>query len=347
MKLFDSMRSYDYRSLLRHNETFVFLVLLAFSLAVTIINPSFLSIENLFDLAHSSSGMAILAIGVFVVLLSGGIDVSFTAVAISAQYIAVKTLINLNIDSLALAFLISCSVGITLGSVNAFLISIFRLPTLITTLGTLSFFHGGLLEFVGSMPFYTGQIPDCFKTFGLTKIISFIREDGTQFGLSVYVLIVLGVVLMTWVILRYTMLGRGIYAIGGNREAAERAGFNITRIQFFIYCYVGFLAGIMAIMHVSMIRYASPTLSIVGEELSVIAAVVLGGARITGGSGSLLGTLLGVALIVAIQKNLVLIGLSSYWHQFFVGLIIIVGVSITYYQSLRRSQRRVVFTEEL
>ena len=103
----------------------------------------------------------------------------------------------------------------------------------------------------------------------------------------------------------------------------------------------------MAIMHLAMIRYATPTLSIVGTELSVIAAVVLGGARITGGSGSILGTLLGVALIVALQKNLVLMGLSSYWHQFLVGLIIIVGVSITYYQSLRRSQRRVVFTEEL
>jgi simple sugar transport system permease protein len=327
MKLFDSIKSYNYRTLLKHNETFVFLVLLGFSLVVTIINPSFLSIENMFDLAHSSAGMAILAIGVFVVLLSGG-DVSFTAVAISAQYIAVKTLVTYGIDNLALAFLISCMTGIALGSINAFLISIFRLPTLITTLGTLSFFHGGLLEFVGSFPYYTGQIPDCFKTFGLTKIFTLVREDGTKFGLSVYVLIVLGVVLMTWIILRYTMLGRGIYAIGGNS-------------------YVGFLAGIMAIMHVSMIRYASPTLSIVGEELSVIAAVVLGGTRITGGSGSILGTLLGVALIVAIQKNLVLIGLSSFWHQFFVGLIIIVGVSITYYQSLRRSQQRVVYTEEL
>ena len=125
----------------------------------------------------------------------------------------------------------------------------------------------------------------------------------------------------------------------------ERAGFNITRIQYFIYCYVGFLAGIMGVMHVSMIRYSNP-LYIVGDELHVIAAVVLGGARITGGSGSLLGTMLGVAMIVVLQKNLVLIGLSSYWQQFFVGLIIIVGVSITYYQSLRRSNQRVVFAKE-
>jgi simple sugar transport system permease protein len=345
MKPFEKIRSYNYKQLLKYNETFVFLVLLGFSLAVTIINPTFLTIENIFDLIKSSAGMAILAIGVFIVLLSGGIDVSFTAVAIAGQYIAVKTLINLNIDSLALAFLISCMVGIALGSINATLISLFKLPTLITTLGTLSFFHGGLLQFVGTEAFYTGDIPDKLKTFGLAKILSMTRADGTEYGLSVFVLILLGVIVVTWLILRFTMLGRGIYAIGGNREAAERAGFNITRTQFFIYCYVGFLAGIMGVMHVSMIRYSNP-LYIVGDELHVIAAVVLGGARITGGSGSLLGTMLGVAMIVVLQKNLVLIGLSSYWQQFFVGLIIIVGVSITYSQSLRRSNQRVVFAKE-
>jgi simple sugar transport system permease protein len=346
MKLFERITSYNYKKLLKYNETFVFLVLLGFSLAVTIINPTFLTIENIFDLVKSSAGMAILAIGVFIVLLSGGIDVSFTAVAIAGQYIAVKTLIILGIDSLALAFLISCMVGIALGSINATLISLFKLPTLITTLGTLSFFHGGLLQFVGTEAFYTGDIPDKLKTFGLAKILSLTRADGTEYGLSVFVLILLGVIVVTWLILRFTMLGRGIYAIGGNREAAERAGFNITRTQFFIYCYVGFLAGIMGVMHVSMIRYSNP-LYIVGDELDVIAAVVLGGARITGGSGSILGTLLGVAMIVVLQKNLVLIGLSSYWQQFFVGLIIIVGVSITYYQSLRRSNQRVVFSKEL
>ncbi len=345
MKLYETIKSYDYKKLLKHNETFVFLILIGFSLAVTIINPAFLTVENMFDLIKSSAGMAILAIGVFIVLLSGGIDVSFTAVAIAGQYIAVKVLINLGIDNVGFAFLISCLTGIVLGSINALFISIFKLPTLITTLGTLSFFHGGLLEFVGTKPYYTGEIPDCFRKFGLAKVLNQTRADGTTYGLSIYVFILLGVIVITWIVLRYTMLGRNIYAIGGNREAAKRAGFNIIRTQFFIYCYVGFLAGIMGVMHVSMIRFASP-MNIVGEELNVIAAVVLGGARITGGSGSILGTLLGVAMIVVLQKNLVLIGLSSYWHQFFIGLIIIVGVSITYYQSLRRSQQRVVFTVE-
>ncbi len=347
MKLFnfDKIRSYNYKRLLKYNETYIFLVLIVFSMIITSINPIFFTLENMFDLLKSSAGMAILAMGVFVALLSGGIDVSFTAVAIFGQYIAVTILTAANIDSLALAFLISCSVGVALGAINAFLISVFKLPTLITTLGTLSMFHGGLLAFVGTDPFNTGDIPGCFKSFGHANVFALARPDGTEYGLSVYVLILLGVVLVSWLILRFTMLGRGIYAIGGNREAAKRAGFNITRIQFFIYCFVGFLAGIMGVMHISMLRYSNPHY-IVGTELSVIAAVVLGGARITGGSGSILGTLLGVAMIVVLEKNLVLIGLSSYWHKFFIGLIILVGVSITYYQNLRRMNKRVVFAKE-
>ncbi len=347
MKLFDfkKIRNYNFKKLLKYNETYIFLVLIIFSTVITFINPTFFTLENMFDLLKSSSGMAILAMGVFIALLSGGIDVSFTAVAIAGQYIAVNVLTAVDIDSLALAFLISCSVGIALGAINAFLISIFKLPTLITTLGTLSMFHGGLLAFVGTRPFNTGDIQDCFKSFGHANLFNLARADGTMYGLSVYVLILLGVVIVSWIILRFTMLGRGVRAIGGNMEAAKRAGFNIHRIQFFIYCFVGFLAGIMGVMHISLLRYSNPHY-IVGTELSVIAAVVLGGTRITGGSGSILGTLLGVAMIVVLEKNLVLIGLSSYWHKFFIGLIILFGVSITYYQNLRRMNQRTVFTKE-
>jgi simple sugar transport system permease protein len=339
------MRRFNYRKLLRQNETYLFFVLVVFSMIITAINPQFLTLENIFDLLKSSAGMGILAIGVFIVLLSGGIDVSFTAIAIAGQYISANVLIATGIDSLALAFLVSCVLGIALGSINALFISIFKLPTLITTLGTLSAFHGALLAFVDTKAINTGQLPECFKVFGGKDVFTLMRPDGTSYGLSVFALFLLGVIVLSWLILRLTMLGRGIYAIGGNQEAAKRAGFNITRTQFFIYCYVGFLAGIMGVMHISLLRYSNP-MYIVGDELNVIAAVVLGGARITGGSGSIIGTLLGVAMITILEKNLVLIGLSSYWHKFFIGLIIIVGVSITYYQNKRRSTQRLVFMRE-
>jgi len=328
------------KKIFKHNETYLFFVLVVFSIVITIINPSFLTFENFFDLIKSSAGMTILTMGVLIVLLSGGIDVSFTAIAIAGQYISANVLIASGIDNLYLAFLISCSSGIALGAINALLISIFELPTLITTLGTLNVFHGALLAFVGTKAINTAQLPNCFKLFGHKDLYTLMRADGTNYGLSVYVLPLIGVIILTWFILRFTMLGRGIYAIGGNKEAAKRAGINIVGIQFFIYCYVGFLAGIMGVMHISLIRYGNP-MYIVGDELSVIAAVVLGGARITGGSGSILGTLLGVAMITILQKNLVLIGLSSYWHQFFIGLIIIAGVSTTYYRNKLISKRSI------
>ena len=325
-----------------HSEIYLFFIIIIFSIILTSINPSFLTLENLFDLIKSSAGMGILAVGFFIVLLSGGIDVSFTAIAIAGQYISANVLMATGVDNIYLAFLISCSVGVLLGAINGLLISVFKLPTLIVTLGTLSAFHGALLAFVGTKAINTAELPDCFKVFGHNNIFVLTRADGTSYGLSVYALILLGVVIISWLVLKYTMLGRGIYAIGGNRDSAIRAGFNIVGTQFFIYCYAGFLAGIMGVMHISLLRYSNP-MYIVGTELGVIAAVVLGGARITGGTGSIIGTLLGVVMISILEKNLVLMGLSSYWHQLFVGLIIIIGVSITSYQNKRRGISSLTF----
>ena len=331
--------------LLKRNETYLFFVILAFSFVVTMINPSFLTIENMFDLIKSSSGMAILAVAFFVGLLSGGIDISFPAIAIAGQYIAVNTLIALGVDNLLLAFIISCAVGTALGAINAFFISTFRLQALIVTLGTANIFHGALLVFVGTRAINTGKLPDCFKVFGKMTILNLSRPDGTMYGLSVFTLLLLAVFVLTWFILQHTLLGKSIYAIGGSYEASKRAGFNINGSLFFIYSYIGFLSGIMGVMHLSLIRYSNPNYIVDTELLKVIAAVVIGGTKITGGSGTLAGTLLGVIMMVILEKNLVLMGLSSYWHQFFTGLIIVLGVSITHYQGKLQSKRSLSFAE--
>ncbi len=123
-------------------------------------------------------------------------------------------------------------------------------------------------------------------------------------------LITVGAGHLVWLLLDFTMLGRGIYALGGSREAAERAGFNIRRIQYFIYGTVGLLAGIAGIIYASLNRQANPQ-ELVGTELNVIAAVVLGGASLTGGRGTVIGSLLGVALVVIMNNSLVLIGVPS------------------------------------
>jgi simple sugar transport system permease protein len=319
-------------------------VILAFSAAITVVNPAFLTIENLFDLIRSTSGMAVLAVGFFLVLLSGGMDISFPAVAIVAQYLSVNAILALQIDNIWLAFGIAIAVGIAFGAVNAFFIAVFRIPTLIVTLGTMNIFHGALLELVGTRAYDAGQLPKCFKSFGLINILSLPRGDGTYYGLSVFFLIIACVVLLTWLILRFTVMGRVIYAMGGNSEAVRRSGYNLVRVQFFIYCYVGLLASVMGIMHVSLISYSVPTYLINSELLHVIAAVVLGGASILGGTGTLTGTMLGVIMISILEKNLVMLGLSSFWQQFFVGLIIVLGVSITHLQKRLGARRSLVIS---
>jgi simple sugar transport system permease protein len=168
-------------------------------------------------------------------------------------------------------------------------------------------------------------------------VIQVTMEDGSKIRLSMAVVMLVIFVLFAWFLLRYTMLGRGIYAIGGDRVAAERAGFNIIRTQFFIYGFVGFLSGIAGVIHASLIRIGNP-FDLIGTELTVIAAVVLGGASITGGRGTVLGTMLGVFLIVIMNNSLILLGISSYWQKVVIGLIIIISTGITAYQSKKKRE---------
>ncbi len=338
-------RSTLVRRLLRRNELYLFLFFVGFCVLVQSFSSTFLTLENLFDVTKTSAGFAILAMGVLVVLLSGGIDVSFLAIAISAQYGAVKLLIALGINSLTMAFLVSCAIGLALGVVNGLLISAFRLPTLITTLGTQTVFHGLLLTVLGSRAINSSDLPRCFLEFSRASVFTIAKPDGPPLGLSVFVPITVGVYAVTWLLLRYTKVGRGTLAIGGNIESARRMGFNVPLIQICIYGYVGLLAGVMGVINVALIRYVTPT-TLVGSELDVIAAVVLGGARITGGKGTILGTVLGVAIFEVLQTSLVLLGLSSFWQRAFVGLIIIVGMSVTAYQTKVRNARNLVFRLE-
>ena len=326
------------KKLFNYNETYLALILIVFCMALGIVSPVFFTVDNFVIMAKTSAGTAILAIGVFIVMLSGGVDVSCTTVAICSQYMTTVFLLNTGIDNIFIAFLVACTIGIGFGAINAVFISIFKIPIFVATLGTASLFHGVVTEFVGTKSFNVGDIPQCYKDFGNLNVITWKLPNGTPFGLSVFFFILVALLILTWIILRFTMIGRGIYALGGNPEAAKRAGFNLHKINFFIYCYAGFLAAIMGIFHVSLIFFANP-IHLIGGELMIIAAVVLGGTRISGGRGTLTGTMLGVAMIMILQKNLVLVGLSSYWQSFFVGLIIVIGVTITNVQHKLKARK--------
>ena len=231
-------------------------------------------------------------------------------------------------------FLVAGVIGLGLGMINAFFISRFRLPTLIVTLGTLSMFRGFLLFAIGNK--IIREIPPSMPAFARTSLFEVEMAAGVS-RLHPGVIFTILAALLVWFLLDYTMLGRGIYALGGSREAAERAGFNISQIQYFIYGTVGFLAGLAGIIYASLNRQANPQ-ELVGSELNVIAAVVLGGANLTGGRGTVLGALLGVALVVIMNNSLVLIGVPSEWQRVVIGLIILLGTGIPAIQARKARQ---------
>lgn len=325
------------KKIIKTNEFFVAMILIVLCLFIGILNPVFFTLQNLFDLCRSATVMGIFAMGALIVIISGGVDVSFTAIAISAMYITVKILLALNFTgTVVVAIALSALIGLIMGLINAAIIAFFKIPTLIATLGTQSLFQGFLLFFIGSK--YINNVPDGMLRFARTNLVTTTTSSGAITGLQAGILILIGVAIIVWFILRFTMIGRGIYAIGGSREAAERAGFNVVAIQFFIYGLVGILAGIGGAVFGSHYKQANP-FDLVGTELNTIAAVVLGGALITGGKGTVFGAILGVSLVVVINNSLVLIGVPSEWQKVVLGIILIIGAGIPAYKNMIAEKR--------
>jgi len=321
--------------LLSRNETLVALIILAFCAVTAIVDPRFLSVTTLTDLVRNGIVIGMFAIGVMLVLVSGGIDVSFTAIAAFSMYSATKLMIALGVgDQMLVAFLVAALIGLTLGLVNAVFIAWFGLPTLIVTLGTLTAFRGFLLTFVGSQ--LVTNVPPGMRAFSRSMLFRGTTPDGAFFALPTAFLFLVAAVVLTWFIVNRTMLGRGIVAMGGSREAAARVGINVRALQVFVYGYVGALSGLAGIVHASLARVANP-FDLVGLELSVIAAVVLGGARLTGGHGTITGTLLGVTLIVLINNSLIMLGIPSTWQNVVIGFLILLGTGVPAWQARRRA----------
>jgi simple sugar transport system permease protein len=326
------------------NEMVLIAIIIVYSIVVTISNPAFLTLENFLDVLRASSGMMILGMGILVVLLSGGIDLSFTAIAMFGGYTAATIMQKTGINNLVFMFVMSMGIGIVLGAINALVIHYFKLPTMIATLGTLSAFSGIMITFVGSTNIPPREMPSSISAFGSARIFELTLPNGNIYGLSVFIIPVIICIILTWFILYKTMIGRGIVAMGNSNEAAKRAGFNLLQLRLFVYCYVGFLAGVMGVVFVAEVNWVNPV-ALVGDELIYIAAVVIGGAKLTGGEGKILGTLLGVTIVKLLSSTLVFLGLTSSWNGFFTGIILLLSVALTSYASRLRSRRNLTFTD--
>jgi len=305
------------------HELFLGLTIIVIGGYLSFASADFMTLGNIYDLINNYAMLTILACGLFIVLISGGIDISFPAMAIISQYVMV-TLIQGTSGNFALAFALSGGLGLLLGLVNATLVNRLKVPSIIITISTLNIFYGLLLYLTKGVWLYS--YPAWFEQ-GV-MLFQFTAADGYDYGLSLPIITLLVVVALTGFIMNITSIGRMIYAMGGNREAASRMGFGIFKMQLFVYGYMGLMSGVAGVVQSATVLTVAPD-SLLGYELTVLAAVVLGGTSIVGGRGSLLGTLLGVILLAVIQNGLNLLGISSYWHTVVTGVVIVTSISMT------------------
>ena len=319
------------------NELVLASIIVVLVIVMCAVNPAFLSVHTLFSILRSALVPMVFALAVLLVIISGGIDVSFAAIGIFAAYTTVSLAQGERLDFGLIGILaFAIVIGGALGFVNGIVIARFRLPTLIVTLATQGIFKGVLLAYIGSR--YIAELPKGISWLSTANLISI---ESTRAYLPMLIVPVVLLVIGAAFLLRRTMFGRGIYAMGGDLEGARRAGFPVVRLQILLYVLVGAVAAIGGLIHVVLGRSANPQ-DLVGTELDVIAAVVLGGASIFGGRGTVTGTVLGVLLVQIINNSLILMGVPTAWQRAAVGFLLVIGVGIQAVMARRASRRTFV-----
>ena len=303
-------------------ESRLLVVILIMFVGLSFASDQFLSLGNLTSLLNNNAVNLIWAVGLLVVLISGGIDISFAVAASVVQYFAAYCFGFLGGGNWVIGFFVSALIGVGLGLINATLIHGFRIISIVITIATFNAFFGLLMFFTSGRNIY--NLPDWWTS----RIFIFEHQsaNGTWSELNLAVAVMIGCVIATWILIRYTSTGRQIYAFGDNPEGARRAGVNIALIQAVSYGWMGMMAGIAGLMQVNIVKEVVPN-ALYGRELEVLAAVVLGGARLGGGKGSILGCILGVMFVAITQNGLNLLGVSPFAFQMIIGGAILIAVS--------------------
>lgn len=311
-------------SLARRHDVLLAMIVALLVAVFGCFSREFLTLSNFVSLLESYSVTAIMAAGLLVVLIAGGIDISFAAIAAVSQYLVMTILVQLGGDWV-IAFLLSGVFGGALGVVNALLIYYLRALSVIVTISTLTFYFSMLLFVTRGVSIY--NLPNWFT------------NDLSLLGIPFPVLVAAIVLLATAFVLSRLSIGRQIYGLGGNSEAASRLGCNIVGLQCFAYGYSGVTAGIAGLVQAHRVEEVVPN-ALIGRELDVLAAVVLGGASLMGGIGTVSGTILGIILLAVLENGLTLIGVSSYSFGIVTGLVILLSVSATAYSAKRQQSER-------
>ncbi len=307
--------------LLREAGIGIALILICVFFAIA--EPKFASYGNLMNIFTQISINTVIAVGMTFVILLGGIDLSVGSVLALCTVVAGLTITNETLPvsiAMSLAVLFSIIVGALCGLFNGFVTERWKIHSFVVTLGMLNIARGAALQISDSRTIFA--FPEAFSKFGAQ----------TVFGVPVIFVMALTIVIIASIVLKKTVFGRMIYAIGNNEETVRLSGHRtiLYKIAAFVIC--GGCVGIASIMYMLRLNISSPILG-VGFELNAIAAVVIGGTSMMGGKGSLIGTFLGASIIGVLNNGLLLLGMGDFARQIVTGLIIVVAVVIDTYRN--------------
>lgn len=293
-------------------------VLIILAIGFEVLSGRFMTVNNLSIVMQQASINIVLAAGMTFVILTGGIDLSVGSILATAAMVAV--IVSLVPDQGMLGVPAGVAVGLACGIANGSLIAFLKLPPFIVTLGSLTAVRGIARLAGGDTTVFNPSLP--FEFIG----------NGTVFGVPWLAIIALITVIVSWFILRRTVLGTWIYAVGGNPEAARLTGIKVPMVLLFVYGMSGMLAGVGGVMSAARLYAANGLQLGQAYELDAIAAVILGGTSFVGGVGSIWGTLIGALIIAVLSNGLILVGVSDIWQYIIKGLVIIAAVGLDRYR---------------
>jgi rhamnose transport system permease protein len=310
----------------RQRELSLLAIMFVLGAGVSLMAPQFLTVNNISQVAALAAVVAVAAVGEAFVVITRGIDLSIEAMIGLVAYSIARSLELHLVDPVG-ALAMGLAIGLGLGMINGFIVAVLKVPAIVATLGTLSIFRGILYVIAGP-----DQVPLAGLPEGFTDLSS-----ADIFGIPVFVLIAIGVVIVGSLFLRSTRFGRQVYAVGSNPEAAAIMGIPSRLVVFVAFSLCGLMAGLAGVMWVMQFGTTNGTAA-TGMTLAIVAAVVVGGVNTLGGSGTLAGAALGALFLGFISNALILVGLSQFWLQAIYGVVILIAIASD--QLIRRSVQR-------
>ena len=309
----------------REFNLFVFILFIIFG--VSLRTPSFLYINNFVDILNDTAILSMVAIGQLMIIVTGGIDLSVgSSLALSGMSVALLNQYHPGIP-IFMIILISIAIGLLLGSINGLLVSQAKIPPIITTLGTMSIYRGLVFVLCKGTWVSAHEMTEVFRVFPRRSFL----------GISSLIYLSILIVILFLIFLNLTRTGREIYGVGGNKIAAQYVGINLKKIQYIVFTLGGGITGLAGFLWVA--RYAAAqSETAIGFELQTIAACVIGGVSIMGGSGTIIGVVLGAFFMGIVYNALTMINVSPFWQMAIQGFIILFAIIINTVMDKRNQQ---------